>query len=64
MKPGSIALPISKYGWPVTVRDGAVYADGAPTAGPPPYEVHKFIPTTAFGIPTEEATFSPTRWRF
>ena len=29
-----------KYGWPVTVRDGAFYADGAPTAGPPPYEVY------------------------
>ena len=25
----------SKYGWQVTVCDGAFYADGAPTAGPP-----------------------------
>ena len=31
---------MTKYGWPVTVRDGAFYADGAPTAGPPPYEVY------------------------
>ena len=27
----------SKYGWRATVRDGAFYADGALTAGPPPY---------------------------
>jgi hypothetical protein len=26
----------AKYEWPVTVRDGAFDADGAPTAGPPP----------------------------
>ena len=55
---------MTKYGWPVAVRDGAFYADGAPTAGPPPYDVYEFIPTTAFGFPTEEGTFSPTRWRF
>ncbi len=30
----------SKYGWPPTVKDGAFDAPyGAPTAGPPPYEV-------------------------
>jgi nitroimidazol reductase NimA-like FMN-containing flavoprotein (pyridoxamine 5'-phosphate oxidase superfamily) len=54
---------MNKYGWPVTVRDGAFYADGAPTAGPPPYEVYEVTPTTAFGFPWDE-TFSPTRWRF
>jgi nitroimidazol reductase NimA-like FMN-containing flavoprotein (pyridoxamine 5'-phosphate oxidase superfamily) len=54
---------MNKYGWPVTVRDGAFYADGAPTAGPPPYEVYEVIPTTAFGFPWDE-TFNPTRWRF
>lgn len=33
----------SKYDWPVTVRDGALDAAyGAPTAGPPPYEVFGF----------------------
>lgn len=31
---------VSKYGWPPTVKDGAFDAPyGAPTAGPPPYEV-------------------------
>ncbi len=54
---------MTKYGWPVTVRDGAFYADGAPSAGPPPYEVYEVIPTTAFGFPWDE-TFNPTRWRF
>jgi len=54
----------SKYDWHVTVRDGAFYADGAPTAGPPPYEVYEVTPTMALGFPTEEGTFSPTRWRF
>jgi len=54
---------MTKYGWPVTVHDGAFYADGAPSAGPPPYEVYEVAPTTAFGFPWDE-TFSPTRWRF
>jgi nitroimidazol reductase NimA-like FMN-containing flavoprotein (pyridoxamine 5'-phosphate oxidase superfamily) len=54
---------MTKYGWLVTVRDGAFYADGAPTAGPPPYEVYEVAPTMTFGFPTDE-TFSPTRWRF
>ena len=54
---------MTKYEWPVTVRDGAFYADGAPTAGPPPYEVYEVIPTTAFGFPWDE-TYNPTRWRF
>jgi nitroimidazol reductase NimA-like FMN-containing flavoprotein (pyridoxamine 5'-phosphate oxidase superfamily) len=54
----------SKYDWHVNVRDGAFDADyGAPTAGPPPYEVYELTPTTAFGFVTDE-TFSPTRWRF
>jgi hypothetical protein len=55
---------VSKYGWPVTVRDGAFYGDGAPTAGRPPYVVYEVIPTKAFGFPTEEETLSPTRWGF
>ena len=54
----------SAYDWNVTVRDGAFHdAEGAPTAGPPPYDVYKVTPRTAFGFGTDEA-FSPTRWRF
>jgi nitroimidazol reductase NimA-like FMN-containing flavoprotein (pyridoxamine 5'-phosphate oxidase superfamily) len=57
------AVYASKYDWHVTVRDGAFYADGAPTAGPPPYEVYEVIPTRVFGFGTDER-FGPTRWRF
>lgn len=63
-----------KYGWEVTVRDGAFHGDGAPTAGPPPYSVFAVTATTAIGLPgiagTDETgqarhgMFSPTRWRF
>jgi nitroimidazol reductase NimA-like FMN-containing flavoprotein (pyridoxamine 5'-phosphate oxidase superfamily) len=52
-----------KYGWRVTVRDGAFYADGAPIAGPPPYAVYEVAPTMVFGFGTDE-TFRSTRWRF
>jgi hypothetical protein len=52
------------YGWHVTVCDGASHdTEGAPTAGPPPYDVYEATPTTAFGFGTDE-TFVPTRWRF
>jgi hypothetical protein len=52
------------YDWHVTVRDGAFDdTEGAPTAGPPPYDVYELQPTTAFGFGTEES-FDPTRWRF
>jgi hypothetical protein len=63
-----------KYGWQVTVRDGALDGDGAPTAGPPPYVVYVVTPTVVFGLPgvagTDdkgegvEGAFGPTRWRF
>ena len=53
----------SKYAWRVTVRGGAFYADGAPTAGPPPYAVYEATPTTVFGFATD-GTFRSTRWRF
>jgi hypothetical protein len=54
----------STYGWRVTVRDGAFHdAAGAPTAGPPPYDVYAVLPSVAFGFPLDE-TVVPTRWRF
>jgi nitroimidazol reductase NimA-like FMN-containing flavoprotein (pyridoxamine 5'-phosphate oxidase superfamily) len=53
----------SKYAWHVTVRDGAFFGDGAPTAGPPPYDLYELAPATVFGFGTDE-TLSPTRWRF
>ena len=56
----------AKYEWPVTVRDGAFDAPyGAPTAGPPPYEVYAVAPAVIFGFGTDEA-YAPrtTRWEF
>lgn len=57
------AMYAAKYGWHVSMRDGAFYADGAPTAGPPPYEVYRVTPTLIFGFGTD-ASFAATRWRF
>jgi nitroimidazol reductase NimA-like FMN-containing flavoprotein (pyridoxamine 5'-phosphate oxidase superfamily) len=52
------------YDWHVTIRDGAFHdTEGAPTAGPPPYDVYEAAPTTAFGFGIDE-TFVSTRWRF
>jgi nitroimidazol reductase NimA-like FMN-containing flavoprotein (pyridoxamine 5'-phosphate oxidase superfamily) len=53
----------AQQGWNVIVRDGAFVADGAPTAGPPPYDVYEVAPTTVYAFGTDER-FSPTRWRF
>ncbi|AYY12969.1 pyridoxamine 5'-phosphate oxidase family protein [Actinobacteria bacterium YIM 96077] len=53
----------AKYGWRPEVHDGALWADGAPTAGPPPYRVHRVIPHTAFCMPTDDEAVA-TRWRF
>lgn len=54
---------LAKYGWDVDVADGALWGDGAPSAGPPPYHVYRVAPHRAFGFPTDgDAT--PTRWSF
>jgi Pyridoxamine 5'-phosphate oxidase len=53
----------AKYAWPVEVRDGAFEGEGAPSAGPPPYEIHRLDPSIGFAFPTDE-TFAPTRWEF
>lgn len=49
------------YGWRPQERDGALWGDGAPTAGPPPYVVHRIELRTAFGFPTDDRA-SATRW--
>jgi hypothetical protein len=51
------------YGWEVIVRDGAFHAEGAPTAGPPPYGVYEVLPRLAFGFAIDE-TMTSTRWQF
>jgi nitroimidazol reductase NimA-like FMN-containing flavoprotein (pyridoxamine 5'-phosphate oxidase superfamily) len=55
-----------KYRWPATVKAGAFDAPyGAPTAGPPPYELFELTPTTVFAFGTDD-TYAPqsTRYRF
>lgn len=56
----------AKYEWPPTVADGAFDAPyGAPTAGPPPYEIYAITPTVVYGFGTdEEHAPRSTRWRF
>ncbi|MGH2558273.1 MAG: pyridoxamine 5'-phosphate oxidase family protein [Thermomicrobiales bacterium] len=53
----------AKYGWHVTVRDGAFYAAGAPTTGPPPYDLDKVTSTVVFGFGTDDS-LGAVRWRF
>jgi nitroimidazol reductase NimA-like FMN-containing flavoprotein (pyridoxamine 5'-phosphate oxidase superfamily) len=54
----------TKYEWRVRVQNGAFAADyGAPTAGPPPYDVYRLTPDLVYGFGTEES-WAPTRWRF
>ena len=57
------AVYASKYGWRVDVRDDAFHADGAPTAGPPPYQVYEIRPDTAFAF-SEDGSVSAMRWSF
>ncbi len=53
-----------KYGWPVTIQDGAYDAPyGAPTAGPPPYHLFRFTPTAVFAFGTND-TYAPRSTRF
>ena len=57
-------LYAAKYGWYVTVRDGTYSADyGAPSAGPPPYELYEVQPCAVFSLASDEP-YGATRWRF
>lgn len=54
----------SKYEWPVTIRDGAFDAPyGAPTAGPPPYQIYELVPRVVYAFGTNEE-FAPRSTRF
>ena len=55
-----------KYGWPTTVVGAALdAADGAPTAGPPPYEPWVLRPTTVLAFGTDEENVPRSaRFRF
>jgi hypothetical protein len=59
-----IAKLYDAQGWPATVKDGAFVAPySAPSAGPPPWDLYEFTPTTAFGVATAEP-YGATRWQF
>lgn len=59
-----LAERYAAQGWPATVKDGALTAPfSAPSAGPPPWYLYEFTPTTAFGVATAEP-YGATRWRF
>jgi hypothetical protein len=59
------AAYVDKYDWEVNVCDGAFHdAEGAPTAGPPPYDVYLIEPVLGFGFGSGDDAFTPTRWRF
>ena len=53
-----------KGGWPAEVKGDAFTASfSAPSAGPPPWHLYRFVVDTAFGVATAEP-FGATRWRF
>jgi len=59
-----LAKRYADQGWPASVKDGALTAEySAPSAGPPPWDLYVFTPTTAFGVATAEPN-GATRWRF
>lgn len=51
-------------GWPAEVEGDAFTAPfSAPSAGPPPWHLHRFTFHTVFGVATAEP-YGATRWRF
>jgi hypothetical protein len=61
-----VAALYRQLGWPAEV-DSAAQAFtapfSAPSAGPPPWQLYRFVFDTAFGVASEEP-FGATRWRF
>jgi len=53
----------TKYAWDAEPRGDAFYGEGAPTAGPPPLDLYRFVPALAFGFGTDES-LSAMRWEF
>ncbi len=51
-------------GWPVEVENDAFTAPySAPSAGPPPWHLYRFVFHTVFGVASVEP-HGATRWRF
>ena len=60
----TIAARYREGGWPAEVEGDAFTAPfSAPSAGPPPWHLYRFVYHTVFGVATEEP-YGATRWRF
>jgi hypothetical protein len=60
----TVAKRYHEDGWPVTVDGEALTAPySAPSAGPPPWQVHRLRFDTVYGVATAEPN-GATRWRF
>ena len=60
----AVAARYREGGWPAEVDGDAFTAPySAPSAGPPPWNLYRFIFHTAFGVATAEP-HGATRWRF
>jgi hypothetical protein len=60
----AVAALFREGGWPAAVEGDAITAPySAPSAGPPPWHLYRFVYHTAFGVATEEP-HGATRWRF
>ena len=58
-----IAAVYGANGWDPKVENGAfVHEYSAPSAGPPPWDLHEITPKTVFGFATAEP-HGATRWR-
>ena len=59
-----LAAHYREGGWPAEVEGDAFTAPfSAPSAGPPPWHLYRFVFHTAFGVATAEP-YGATRWRF
>lgn len=65
--PAHLAAAVARFRegeWPAEVASDAITAPfSAPSAGPPPWHLYRFVVHTAFGVATKEP-FGATRWRF
>jgi hypothetical protein len=65
--PAALAEAAARYrvgGWPAEVDGGGLTAPFcAPSAGPPPWHLYRFVFRTALGVATAEPN-GATRWRF
>jgi len=60
----NVRRPNTVGGWPVEVENDAFTAPySAPSAGPPPWHLYRFVLHTVFGVGSAEP-HGATRWRF